>query len=776
MSEKKKRRKDRERRTGLEVMSLSIHGLLRAREIELGRDPDTGGQVSYVVDQARALVEHARVARVQLVTRCILDRKIDEIYGEPEEEICPGAQVVRIRFGPRRYLRKESLWPHVDSLVDQLTRHIRSTGRVPDVVHGHYADAGYAGAQLSKILGVPFVFTGHSLGRVKRARLRADGQDPDTIEERFHISRRIEAEEQALETAAVVIASTSQEVQEQYQLYDHYRPERMHVIPPGVDLSRFSPAPDSWPEPPVAAQLKRFLRYPDRPMVLAIARPDERKNFGGLIEAFARTAGLRDRANLVLVPGNRDDLQDLPAASRRVLGQILGLIDRHDLYGSVAYPKQHGPSDVPDLYRLAARSRGVFVNPALTEPFGLTLLEAAASGLPVVATDDGGPADIIGECENGVLVDPLDAEAMGRAIARALEDPDRWSTWSRTGVQRVHAAFSWASHATRYAETVGRLLRQDAGSKARVRTRRLEQIDRMLVVDVDDTLTGDDDALEALLLRMRAEGDHVAFGVATGRTLERALEALEAQGLPSPDVLITASGTQLHYGAKRRTRDVSWEHQIAYRWQPDRVQKALESLPGVRPGPSHRQTRFRLNYLVDPEEGPDVVTVRRRLRKAGVQATVLIDHDVSLEVMPIRASPGLAIRFLCYKWNIRPERLLVAGDSGNDADMLSGDTLGVVVGNHTSELEELRGRPRIFFAEGAHAWGVIEGIDHYDFLGDIRVPEDGENGSGGRGPGLMDDGGEVEDKRNRLHEAGQFPGEGDDTAPDSEENAAWSMS
>jgi sucrose-phosphate synthase len=84
----------------------------------------------------------------------------------------------------------------------------------------------------------------------------------------------------------------------------------------------------------------------------------------------------------------------------------------------------------------------------------------------------------------------------------------------------------------------------------------------------------------------------------------------------------------------------------------------------------------------------------------------------------------LAIRFICYKWNLRPDRLLVAGDSGNDADMLSGDTLGVVVGNHTSELDDLRGHPRIYFAEGNHAWGVIEGMDHYDFLGHIRVPEE----------------------------------------------------
>ncbi len=63
---------------------------------------------------------------------------------------------------------------------------------------------------------------------------------------------------------------------------------------------------------------------------------------------------------------------------------------------------------------------GVFVNPALTEPFGLTLLEAAATGLPLVATENGGPVDIIGNCGNGLLVDPLDRQAIAAALLAHL--------------------------------------------------------------------------------------------------------------------------------------------------------------------------------------------------------------------------------------------------------------------------------------------------------------------------------------------------------------------
>ena len=92
-------------------------------------------------------------------------------------------------------------------------------------------------------------------------------------------------------------------------------------------------------------------------------------------------------------------------------------------------------SDVPDLYRLAESTQGVFINPALTEPFGLTLLEAGATGLPIVATNDGGPRDIIANCHNGLLIDPLDAEEIEHALLRTLTEPEQWAEWSANGIE-----------------------------------------------------------------------------------------------------------------------------------------------------------------------------------------------------------------------------------------------------------------------------------------------------------------------------------------------------
>ena len=128
---------------GRYIMLISVHGLVRGTDMELGRDADTGGQILYVVDLAKALIKHPDVAKVDLVTRRIVDPRVDDSYAASIEELAPGANIVRIPCGPDKYIPKEKLWPHLDSFVDNLLPYIRAQRRHPDLVHGHYADAGY---------------------------------------------------------------------------------------------------------------------------------------------------------------------------------------------------------------------------------------------------------------------------------------------------------------------------------------------------------------------------------------------------------------------------------------------------------------------------------------------------------------------------------------------------------------------------------------------------------------------------------------------------------
>ena len=712
---------------GRYIMLISVHGLIRGSDLELGRDADTGGQTTYVVELARALIEHPDVEKVDLVTRWVSDPKAGDDYAVPVEELAAGANIVRIPCGPDRYIAKEKLWPYLDCFADNVVQYIRSQKRAPDVVHGHYADAGHVAGRLSGVLGIPTVFTGHSLGRVKRQRLLDQGSKPETIERRYKITRRIEAEETALEYACFVVASTQQEVEEQYCLYDQHQPGQMIVIPPGVDLSRFSPPPRSWPtRPPIEKEITRFLAAPGKPMILALSRPDPRKNITTLIRAYGENSRLRDAANLVVIAGTREDIRKMDKGGREVLTEMLFLIDQYDLHGRIAYPKHHEPDDVPELYRLVARSKGVFVNPALTEPFGLTLLEAAATGLPIVATEDGGPRDIVAHCKNGVLVDPLDSQAMGKALLKAVSDSEQRRKWSRNGIRGVHRHFSWSAHVKKYMRTVKTVVERTEERRFPRSSKGLfASVDRLLVSDIDNTLTGDTDKLRQLLEVLNHAGKRVLFGIATGRSLALTREVLNKWQIPMPQLLITSAGSAIHYGA-HSVEDKGWEEHISYRWRPNALREAMAGVPGVKLQPPEGQDAYKISYDVDPGRFPGLKVVARHLRRSRLQVNVVYSHQAFLDVLPIRVSKGTALRYFATKWGIPLECCLVAGDSGNDEDMLTGNTLAVVVGNYSEELEKLRGEPRVYFAQGHHARGIIEGIEHYDFLGRIRLPESEE--------------------------------------------------
>jgi len=102
---------------------FSIHGLLRAENMELGRDADTGGQIKYVVELARHVAQREEVRRVDLFTRLIADKKVSGDYAREVEEAGPGFRIVRIQCGGRKYIRKELLWPHLDEYIDKTIKH-----------------------------------------------------------------------------------------------------------------------------------------------------------------------------------------------------------------------------------------------------------------------------------------------------------------------------------------------------------------------------------------------------------------------------------------------------------------------------------------------------------------------------------------------------------------------------------------------------------------------------------------------------------------------------
>jgi sucrose-phosphate synthase len=706
------------------LLTISIHGLIRGEALELGRDADTGGQTLYVVELMRALGERPEVSHVDLLTRYIADPQVDEAYSRTVEPVSDKTRIVRIPCGGDAYLPKEELWDSLDDFVDNTLDYIRAQADLPHIIHSHYADAGYVGARLSHMLGIPLIHTGHSLGRVKRRRLLAGGLGRDVIESRYRIGRRIAAEEEALSAASVVITSTRQEIEDQYAHYDYYSPGQMKVVPPGTDLARFHPPDgDEW-STAAGRSVYRFLREPAKPMILALSRPDQRKNIIGLVEAFGGCPELQAAANLVVVAGTRDDIVDLEPGARRVLTDVLLAVDRYDLYGKIAYPKTHASDDVPEYYRLAALSGGVFVNPALTEPFGLTLLESAASGLPIVATEDGGPVDIIENCGNGLLVDPLDPEAIAAAILDLVTDTEKRERFARAGLDGVRRHYTWTAHAEKYLAALREPLEraEPLPRRAVPRTARPYR-DRALFTDIDQNLMTEDGSLETLSALLRDNSRRMVFGVATGRSLESALKILRRRGIPRPDVLISSLGTEIHY-APGLNHDEVWARHVDHLWNRLELTRILGEIPGLTPQPAQEQGVFKLSYLYDADIAPGVEEIRKLMHREEQSVNVFLSFGRFLDVVPVRASKGYALRWFADQREVPLEHVLAAGGSGADEDMMRGNTLAVVVANrHHEELSGLRNVNQIYFAKRPGAGGILEAVDHYDFLGACAPPD-----------------------------------------------------
>lgn len=717
---------------GLYVQMFSIHGLLRYDNMELGRDADTGGQIKYVIELAEVLSAHKSVGRVDLFTRLLSDKKVSEDYSHQVEAVTDKLRIIRIQCGGKLYMRKELLWPHLDEYIDKTIRFIKQEGVYPDIIHGHYPDAGYVGIRLSEYFGTPFVYTGHSMGRAKKKRLLAEGMKMADIDKRYNIGHRIMVEEEIIKNADLIIASTSQEVEEQYGMYRNCNLSEYIVIPPGINLDAFYPyyrdmMPGNFKKDEsvlaygsVTEELHRFFKNQEKPLILALCRADKRKNIAGLIDAYGSDKELQAIANLAIFAGIRKNITDMEDNEKEVLTEVLLLMDRYDLYGKMAIPKKHDFTyEVPELYRITGKNKGVFVNVALTEPFGLTLIEAAACGVPIVATCDGGPKDIVCNCRNGILVDPTDTAAISSAIKQILVDPDKWKSYSANGIKGVHEHYIWTAHVEKYIKHVRRFAPAGKAPGFKRSSRnpvgdRLMRLKSFVITDIDDTLIGDDDALARLMQIMAKNREYIGFGVATGRTVESTMEIFKEYGLPEPDLIISSVGAEMYYRSSSFP-DTGWKSHISKWWNREKIMQVLAQFEFLEYQEENTQRPYKVSYYMTPEKDR-LVLLHSTLTMNRCHCNIIYSSGQFLDILPYRASKGKAVRYLSYKWELPLDRIMVCGDSGNDDKMLQGNTLGVVVGNYKPELEALRGRQKIYFSTKKYAAGIIDGLRHHKLI------------------------------------------------------------
>lgn len=434
---------------GLYLQLHTLHGLARGQHLELGRDEDTDGQILYVRYLALEFAKLAEVDRVDIMVRRIRDQAYPG-YDQPLESLAPKVNIVRLNCGPDRYLRKVELWPYLSEYIDNCRDFIAHLGRTPDLLLSHYADAGYACARLSKELAIPQVHTGHELGKPKMARLGVDDDNFAAMDASYHFTERLKGEQYAIDNAAALVVSTDEERLFQYNMYDvDVADPRFCVIPPGANLDKFYPpglgGRNEWDllaRERLLALLRHELAEPARPMIFTMSRLDYRKNLPSLIKAYAFDAELQEKANLVLVTGT---LGQMGRHEQLLMEEIQGLITRHRLADKVCIIRHlTHKTEGGEIYRIVQESGGVFVNPSFQEDFGITVLEACASGVPVVATNKGGVVEILARCNCGELVEPRDTRQIAMACKKILTDKALWRRYSENGVNGVRQHYSWA--------------------------------------------------------------------------------------------------------------------------------------------------------------------------------------------------------------------------------------------------------------------------------------------------------------------------------------------
>jgi sucrose synthase len=482
------------------IVILSPHGYFGQSGV-LGM-PDTGGQVVYILDQVRALErEMKRSIHEQGLdidpTILVITRLIPDAQGtscdQPVEPIS-GTQHARILRVPFRtetgevvphWISRFRIWPYLERFAMEVEKEIRAeTGGRIDFVIGNYSDGNLVASLLCKRLGVTQCNIAHALEKTKY--LHSDLYWKEH-ENEHHFSSQFSADLMAMNTADFIITSSYQEIAGtadavgQYESYgsftmpglfrtlkgvDVFDP-KFNIVSPGVNEEVFFPYTETDRRIPSIRETVADLLYGtpdgqsrgqikerDKPLLFTMARLDPVKNVAGFLEWYATDEALRAQVNVVMAGGYIDPSRSRDETERQQIERIHALFDEHGLDDQVRWiDMQTDKNIVGELYRSVADTRGAFVQPALFEAFGLTVLEAMASGLPTFATCFGGPLEIIEDGRSGFHIDPNNTGEAAACLTRFFEtcasDPDHWATLSKGCIARVQEKYTWTLYARR---------------------------------------------------------------------------------------------------------------------------------------------------------------------------------------------------------------------------------------------------------------------------------------------------------------------------------------
>ncbi|HSM01612.1 MAG TPA: glycosyltransferase [Acidimicrobiia bacterium] len=407
------------------ILMLSLHGYVAA-EPELGL-PDTGGQVVFVLRLAERLSEMGY--DVDIVTRRFED--------QPElDDMGPRLRVWRIPFGGSEFIRKEDMHDHIHGFVSEFLRRREDLGREYALISSHYWDAGWAGQHIAEERDLPHVHTPHSLGWWKRKDMKGD---PQQIESDYRFEERIHKEFLVYRRSDHVIATTPQQVtilEKRYEVPSRH----LAMIPPGIDERTYTPVPAER-----LSTIRKRLDF-ERHDVYTVGRAAANKGYDLLIRALPTLREAVDDARLVLAVGADSDTDRRRVERWQKLAADLGVEDHIDWRGYI-------PDDqMADHYRAAT----VFALPSRYEPFGMTAIEAMASGTACVATVHGGLEEMFDFGGQALFADPKRPQEFGVMLSMPLRYPRLRERLEIDGARWARRTFGWRRIARRTLEVLER--------------------------------------------------------------------------------------------------------------------------------------------------------------------------------------------------------------------------------------------------------------------------------------------------------------------------------
>jgi sucrose synthase len=483
------------------IVLVSAHGWF-GQEGVLGR-PDTGGQVVYVLDQARNLekqleedvllagLEGLNVKpKVIILSRLIpnsdgtlCNQRLEKVHGTDN------AWILRVplrEFNPnmtQNWISRFEFWPYLETYAIDSERELLAEFQgKPDLIVGNYTDGNLVAFLLARRMKVTQCNIAHALEKSKYLFSNLYWQD---LEDKYHFSLQFTADLIAMNAANFVISSTYQEIVGtpdsvgQYESYKCFTmPELYHVVngielfspkfnvvPPGVNENYYFPYTRTQDrienerhrlaemlftlEDP--SQIFGKLDDPSKRPLFSMARLDRIKNLTGLAECFGQSKDLQEHCNLILVAGKLRTEETTDNEERDEIIKLYHIIDEYNLHGKIRWlGVRLSKSDSGEIYRVIADHKGIFVQPALFEAFGLTILESMISGLPTFATQFGGPLEIIQDKVNGFYINPTNLDETATKIldfvTKCEQNPDYWETISQKAVDRVYSTYTWKIH------------------------------------------------------------------------------------------------------------------------------------------------------------------------------------------------------------------------------------------------------------------------------------------------------------------------------------------